>query len=862
MSNLKVCIKPSLDKIQPTNGIGRVVYAQYKHLPSFGIDLVEDPRDADIYAPHTQSFGYDDVSVLSVHGFYWLGDLRSGKYSEYHARANQEIIHALRLARAVTVPSKWVAEPIKRDMRIDPVQIGHGLDLEKWQPDTPRDYILWNKNRVQDVCNPVGAYEMAKRGLPVLSTFAPDGVEPLKNMEVVGLKSEDVMRRMVSQAGLYLATVKETFGIGTLEALACGVPVVGFDHGGTAEIITSGYNGLLVRPGDYDALYKACQTAFERRAELSKHALETAQHYGWPDVMRQYADLYQRVYDERQHETHGVSIVITNHNYGQYIQEAIDSVGRQTRPVDEVVIVDDGSTDGSVEVIKRAISGSHLSDRCKLIVQKNRGVAAARTAGLTAATQPYVCLLDADDAIAPEFVAQLLPPLIDDRALGIAYSAVLSRSERGDIRMWEFEHDFDFDAVSKPSSPPVACVPSACLFRREMWLRAGPHKQEYAPGEDTEFWTRGLSIGYKARRVTNEPLFLYRVHDGSASRTKPYRRIDDRLPWMRDRRYPLAAPSKYTPLIMSYSEPKVSVIVKGVRDLPDTLDSLLGQTMREWEVIVVDDQPVAYLQYPFIRQIDGDWNDGLREARADLVMLMDSGDMLSNSALEEMLKAHIAAAGRYIYTDRIVLDDRRQMHGVKAAEYQQIIWQKPLHGLTALIPRDWAREIGLKTGKSDVADFYSRLALAGYGGQYLQRHLLITRKSEANALSPSRRKKLGGLKMASCCGGNAAALLAAKQAIEGMSLTSGNVIKTSRPAQQTIGQSAPVPRPIPIQNGKIRLEYIGANAGSVTYMINGHQVRGGRNELDGVVEVDQPDAERMINMGFWRPTRQVTAVPA
>lgn len=843
---MKLCLQPYPDKIRPTNGIGRIVYAQYKYLPALGFEFVNDPKEADLCVGHTQQFDMPRMDVLHCHGLYWTGDLDSGMYGDFHHNANRSIASAARRARVITVPSRWVGECFRRDMRIDPVQIGHGIDLAAWHPGQAREYILWNKNRAQDVCNPIGAYEIAKRGLQVLSTFAPEGVTPLKTMQVIGLQPEEAMHKIISQAGLYLATVKETFGIGTIEALACGVPVVGFDQGGTGEIITSGYDGILVKTGDYDALYEACKEAFAKRDELSKHALETARQYDWPSVIQQYAELYQRVYVEAQHETHGVSVVITNHNYGQYIQEAIDSVGRQTRPVDEVVIVDDGSTDDSVNVIKRAIVGSFIpADRFKLIVQENRGVAEARTAGLKAVTQPYVCLLDADDAIGPDFVERLLPPLIADHGLGIAYSAVLSRSARGDVRMWEFEHDFEWEAIAKPSNPPVACVPSACLFRREMWLRAGPHKQEYAPGEDTEFWTRGLSIGYTAKRVTNEPLFLYRVHDGSASRTKKYKRIDDRLPWMSDKRYPLAAPSKSAPLVCSYSEPKVSVIVKGIHDLAETIDSLLGQTMREWEVIVIHDQPIAYPQYPFVRQVEGDWSDGLKETRADLVVLLDSGDMLTNSALDEMLQAHVATDGKYIYTDRIALDKQHQMKGVKAAEYKQSLWQKPLHGLTALIPREWAREIGLKAGKSDVADFYSRMALAGHCGYYLPRPLTITKQADIKALSPSRRKKLGGKEMCGC-GGNAAAIIAAKQAIAGMDLTPPQIDQPSA----LIKQQEPV-RFKQAPSNKIRLEYIGSNVGSVMYTINGKQIRGGRNELDHMVEVDFKDAEKMISMGFW-----------
>jgi hypothetical protein len=137
-------------------------------------------------------------------------------------------------------------------------------------------------------------------------------------------------------------------------------------------------------------------------------------------------------------------------------------------------------------------------------------------------------------------------------------------------------------------------------------------------------------------------------------------------------------------------------------------------------------------------------------------------------------------------------------------------------------------EIGFADVAGSVADFYSRLALAGYCGQHLGRPLVIARRDDAaNRISSARRKKLEGQSMGACCGGNAEAILAAKRAIAGMTTSS-------------------------VPDGKVRLEYVGQNVGSVTYNINGKQIRGGRNEMDGVIDVDAKDAERMMQMQLWR----------
>ncbi len=90
-----------------------------------------------------------------------------------------------------------------------------------------------------------------------------------------------------------------------------------------------------------------------------------------------------------------VSVVVNNYNYGRFLREAIDSALNQTYPNVEVVVVDDGSTDGTSEVAGRY-------PKVRLVRQENRGLSGARNSGLAVSEGEYVVFLDADDRLLPE----------------------------------------------------------------------------------------------------------------------------------------------------------------------------------------------------------------------------------------------------------------------------------------------------------------------------------------------------------------------------------------------------------------------------------------------------------------------------
>ena len=462
---MKVRMLPHVEELgKGESGIHEVIRKWFKYLPNYGVELVPRKTDSfDILAVHAgmgTRFS-NDVNVVShLHGLYWSADYAALLW-EWMANAN--VIESMRRANSITVPSNWVNETVQRDMRINATVIPHGVDWEEWQHERPHDgYILaYAKNRVMDVCNPAFITELAKR-FPdklFLCTFAPKDAPG--NVRVLGLIPHAKMKEVIQRAAVTISPIKETFGILTLESMAAGTPVLGYDYGGNRDLIKHGINGYLARPWNIDDLVDGLGYCLQYRDTLSKNASVIAKDYTWDKACEKLAKVYEETMLPNGNK---VSVVIPTYNYADKLNDAIASALNQTYLPMEVIVIDDGSTDdGATEEVVKRFSNSIISVRYHR--QNNAGVAEARNRGISLAKGNYIVCLDADDRIESEFIRACVLALDDDPTLGIAYTGLLTVESSGkeSVSPW---HPNIISTIWYMKVDSIKFLPAVCSARR------------------------------------------------------------------------------------------------------------------------------------------------------------------------------------------------------------------------------------------------------------------------------------------------------------------------------------------------------------------------------------------------------------
>lgn len=201
-----------------------------------------------------------------------------------------------------------------------------------------------------------------------------------------------------------------------------------------------------------------------------------------------------------------VSVVIPCHDYARYLPEAHSSVLAQTFQDWELVIVDDGSTDNTVEVVKSLID-RHPDRRVRLLQQANAGVSAARNTGIAAATGRYVLPLDADDVIAPTMLEKTVAVLDADPGIAIASTDVFTFTD-DDLP----PQAMPLPAYSRELMLQRLIMFYCSLYRREVWQTVGGYDETMRAGEDWDFWIGCVEHGFDAHHI-HEPLFGARNKD-------------------------------------------------------------------------------------------------------------------------------------------------------------------------------------------------------------------------------------------------------------------------------------------------------------------------------------------------------------
>ncbi len=202
-----------------------------------------------------------------------------------------------------------------------------------------------------------------------------------------------------------------------------------------------------------------------------------------------------------------VSVIVPTYNRADLVGQAINSLLAQTRLPDEIIVIDDGSSDDTSTVLAR------YGPPVQVIRQHNRGRSAARNTGLGAASGDLIAFLDSDDWLPPESITRRAIYLEQNPAVGLVYSDAYLNQEQGELFSQRYP-------VAHPSGMVFAELAQHCFFgvssvmARRSCLGSDRFDETLEQGEDFDLWLRLATRCPFA--YLPEPLAVYRMPAGAA----------------------------------------------------------------------------------------------------------------------------------------------------------------------------------------------------------------------------------------------------------------------------------------------------------------------------------------------------------
>lgn len=205
-----------------------------------------------------------------------------------------------------------------------------------------------------------------------------------------------------------------------------------------------------------------------------------------------------------------ISVIIPAYNQAEYVAEAVHSVLNQTCPDFELIVVNDGSTDQTAQVLA-AIQDS----RMRVVWQPNAGLSAARNTGVRQSTGPLLTFLDSDDYFYPDKLDVLSRYLDNHPEIGLVSGGVMIINQQGVPLKLQIERPAALDLPYFLTHNPF----SACaIMLRRSWIdKVGMFDETLRACEDWELWHRMLNAGCQFGSVEHA-VVTYRAHTGQMTR--------------------------------------------------------------------------------------------------------------------------------------------------------------------------------------------------------------------------------------------------------------------------------------------------------------------------------------------------------
>ncbi len=211
---------------------------------------------------------------------------------------------------------------------------------------------------------------------------------------------------------------------------------------------------------------------------------------------------------------HLISVIIPTYNRANYICEAIDSVLAQTYKNVEIIVVDDGSTDNTRDIISQ-----RYNSKVTYILQNNAGPSSARNNGIKHSRGDLIAFLDSDDIWLPEKLEKQVELINQSQDIGLVSCGLYQIDPNGNIignplirRNYKNKSSF----LKELMIHNIIGGGSSSLIRRECFERVGFFDEEIWIGEDWNLWLR-IAKNYEVKFV-EEPLIKYRVHGNNLHR--------------------------------------------------------------------------------------------------------------------------------------------------------------------------------------------------------------------------------------------------------------------------------------------------------------------------------------------------------
>jgi len=334
-----------------------------------------------------------------------------------------------------------------------------------------------------------------------------------KYVHVLGLR-EDIENVYATIDIMINCSTMEGLPMTLIEAMFASLPIIATNVGGNPEVVDNGVTGY-VYPVDKETTLtkhllellrsKKLRTQMGKAGHLRAEEFFHIRHIG-----QQYYD-YLRTYTINPEQLR-CSVVMPVYNGERWLDRAIWSVRCQTMPYLEFIIIDDGSTDKSRQIIQEHMEADR---RIRLITLEHGGIVPALNTGITAAKTSLIVRMDADDEMINSRLQLQLDYMDENRHVDILGGQMLGRSadgrDMGPMHRLAITHD----AICEKMLTENPMAHPAVIFRKAAWEKVGGYKGD-GRCEDYRLWVEMRLAGCRFANL-EEPVLIYQhTHEGNA----------------------------------------------------------------------------------------------------------------------------------------------------------------------------------------------------------------------------------------------------------------------------------------------------------------------------------------------------------